>query len=68
MLGGCGLTFAGRVNGENGNSTGLILMVNFIQGGHLVTFENVMEPLDLLISDIFLHHRHGSFLTFCSLL
>ena len=49
MLGGCGLIFAGRVNGENGNSTGLILMVNFIQGGHLVTFENVMEPLGLLI-------------------
>ena len=26
MLGGCGLIFAGRVNGENGNSTGLIFL------------------------------------------
>ena len=49
MLGGCGLIFAGRVNGENGNSTGLILMVNFIEGGHLVTAKNVMKPLGLLI-------------------
>ena len=41
MLGGCGLTFAGRVNGENGNSTGFIFMVNFIEGGHLVTATEV---------------------------
>ena len=36
MLGGCGLTFAGRVNGENGNSTGFCFDSIYYKGDHLL--------------------------------